>query len=237
MIPSPYKYLPLLLLFGLSWPGSVSLAAEPERTFRTMTVMRPVEGLKYELDGKACGVPIERGLSDPLPLPDGPLEIYRLLPPPPGSPPGREPERQVVAMVEIPPAASRAIIFFLKDRSGRVRARAYEDGYDVHGAGTMRIFNLSTMDSALNIGDQIYPVPSGKTGFAPYESGPILVKIAVRGGDQWSIAYRKGRIAYPELRAYAVLFDFEADPYLTYDAPTRPATIRVFTETVPEDFR
>ncbi|MGE9290430.1 MAG: hypothetical protein ACQKBT_05550 [Puniceicoccales bacterium] len=225
-----------VFLLGL-FHGALAQEAEAERTFRTLTAMMPIKGLKYEVDGVVRDLDIRNELSDPYPLPRRKLEIFCDLPlDPKRKAQGRDPERHILATVDVSSFTDQMILFFLKDSSGRVRVVSYEDDYDVHRAGTIRIFNLSSMNAALQVRDEVYPVGVGEITYAPYETGPILVKVAVQGPEKWSIAYRKGRIAYSQMRAYAVIFDYEKDPKLKDPISSGSATVRVFTEMVPNEF-
>ncbi|MGE9297283.1 MAG: hypothetical protein ACQKBV_13455 [Puniceicoccales bacterium] len=166
-------------------------------------------------------------------MPDGAFDIYHLIPPPPNSPPGTKPGRKVIARVDFPSSVRKALLVVTKKGHRQYSVYAFEDDFNGHGEGELKVVNISRMPAALNLFNENYLVNTGDSEIASFEDGQTLVKVAVHGGNDWRIAFSKGKIANPGVRAYVFVYDWERDPLLPTDIPPEPALVRFMTESAP----
>ncbi|MBC2604319.1 hypothetical protein [Puniceicoccus vermicola] len=226
-----YYFISIFFFFYQSGMLVVRAQDVASREFRVVTSASTItNSLKYDFAGEQKTIRVGRSLSSPFPLPDGDLEIYREV-----FVEGEdEPIREIVAEVQVPESLSNVILFVLKDGRGGYRVYPFDDDYDIHKSGYLRLFNMSHLSAAINLNKTVVVVDPGDFEVIPFSSGPTMVKVAIQGGRDWKIIFNRGSIARPGMRAYIFVFDFEKDTYYNVDIPPAPALVRMYSEKVPE---
>jgi hypothetical protein len=195
-----------------------------------------ISELKIDLGPKkTVNLTITSRLSRPVPMPvTGALTLYRELPVPPDSPPGTKPIKEVVATLNFEKSWSKAIVVIAQNpTTSAYQSIIFNDDEKTHPAGTLRLFNLSRMSTALSVNKAVETVPPGKAQLMTYSLGPNTIQIAVQRGSSWSLAFNKGRIARPNIRAHMFVFDYQPDPEVDDLGMPPPALVRFYTESAP----
>ena len=207
-----------------------------KREFRLLTTVGVINELKFDLTPKqAVSVRIDSRLSQELPIPaSGALVLYREIAPPPDSPPGTKPVKETVAKIHFPQDYSKVIVVISKNAAtSGYQSLIFDDSEKSHPSGMLRLFNLSGMSTALSINKAVETVPPGKAQLVTYPLGPNNIQLAVQRGSHWTIAFDKGRIARPNLRAHMFVFDYQKDPEIDDLGIPPPALVRFYTESAP----
>ncbi|WP_269523236.1 hypothetical protein [Coraliomargarita parva] len=208
-------------------------AQEQPRVFRVFTPVGSISNLRYDTKDESHALRIGSKLSEPIELPDGPLELYRLVPPPPDSPTDAKPVKVVVARVDLPIDVQRFILVVLAGEGFSYQVFPVKDDYGSHGAGQLRLINFSKMDAALAVNKEMYQIKSGASLTVPYGDGATTLKVAANKGGGWNMTFRKNRIAYANRRAYLLVFDYMVDPLMPPNSVPTPATVSFLGESVP----
>lgn len=217
---------------------SLAAAEPPPRVFRVVTTVGSIGELMFDRTSRdTVRLNIRSRLSRPIEIPSsGALDLYRELPPPPDSPAGTKPTKETVATLSFPASLTKAIVVIAQNGNGSgYRAVVFSDDIRDHPAGTLRVFNLSRMNSAVKINQSVGTIEAGNTKIMPYPPGPADIQLAVQRGAGWNVAFDKGRISHPNLRAHVFVFDYQKDPEIDDLGPPPPALVRFFTESVPQE--
>lgn len=236
----------LLALIVFCLPG-VSSAQNtntdgPPPTFRIISACGSYTGLMYDMKvgGKKITVPVtlNQSLSVPLPRPpNSTLELYRVAPPPPGSPPGATFSRAIMAKVDLSSYQSDFIIVTFPSSEARnapLHARIVPAASDSHVAGTLRLVNFSNAPAGVAIGETQHILQPGDSGLISCGAGRALLQVAVKKQDGWVSAFRGERRMAAQLRGYVFVFNYMVDPDYGADALPPPATVKTFFEASPE---
>ncbi len=228
-------FLCVALALAFAFVARLDAQTATARSFRVVTTVGAISDLKFDRGPRdTVSLLIRSTLSDPILLSGArTVELYREIPPPPGSPPDAQPTRQTVVTLVFPESMRRAIAVVAPTSPTTYGAMVFDDDHDTHPAGTLKVFNLSAMNAALKVGREVRSIPAGQTALAPYPPGKTLIQLAVQRGDSWPIAMDKGRISRPNLRAYLFVFNYRHDPSLHDEGPPPPALVRFHTESVP----
>lgn len=227
------------LLIGFVFHATVvaqNSAPVEKREFRLLTTVGVINELKFDLTPKqTVSVRIDSRLSRELPMPaSGALVLYREIAPPPDSPPGTKPTKETVARINFPQDCPKAIVVIAKNTAtSAYQSIVFDDTEKSHPSGMLRLFNLSGMSTALSINKAVETVTPGKAQLVPYPLGPNNIQLAVQRGSNWTIAFDKGRIARPNLRAHMFVFDYQKDPEVDDLGMPPPALVRFYTESAP----
>lgn len=187
------------LFLGLLSTGFIPTFAAPATdappaVFRLLTLV-PADDLFID-DARGAPRPITASanrFSAPVPVPKGGIiDLYRLVPAPtPAAPPVRE--SAIRTSVPATPGADTLIVLLPREGPpdpavlrGPLRALVIDASITAHPMGQMRVFNLSSREAALQLGDQTTPLPRARTTLVgiPEMARPWL-STAILGTDGW----------------------------------------------------
>ena len=213
----------LVLAFDL--PAQTPAADRPPPTFRIVSVVGDYGELHYRVSAKEPDRVINsnRALSGSLPMPTGSqLEIYRLIPPPPDSPPGTPPTKQVAIKANLNPSIPESIVVVLPitpEDPGTLFNTLGIVAPPEFRAGTCLIANFTSYpQAAVLLKDKVHTLDAGKTDLFAFTEGHILVRVAVPKGDGWAIASDDAWRLPTDYRGYILIFPYVKDP----DSPPLP---------------
>lgn len=234
------SHLFTLLLFCL---GAVAAHAEPAGpTFRIISAFGSYTGLFYDQTAgspkTAVAVNLNQGLSHRYPRPAGTkLELYRIVPPPPDSPAGTKPVRQVVVSATLPAGQPDCIVVTLPsslDPLAPLQSHVIPGDADSHKAGTVKVINFSNLNAAVAVDEANRLVGAGATSLFKVRPGCVLLQAAVQQGEGWASAFRGERLLAASLRGYVFIFDYRVDPDYGPVPQPPPAVVKTFFEVSPD---
>lgn len=205
------------LLAVLAFASALSAQAEkpePPVLFRTLALGESIEGVFYEVrPGKAVALSATRGgFSAAYESPaDGRVRIYREFPP---VPPETEPRRVPVAEAQLGKGGPWLLMLVTapdnrSGESGRIRAIAVDDSWDVHPVKTIRVINYLKKNAraGVKIGGAAEEVPSGKSHIFAYpdEREEAWVQVAVLEQEGWIMRASEPQATFPRTRSTLIL--------------------------------
>lgn len=207
------------------------------RTLRFITAVGHYSGLQLETSpGKSMTVSPGRTLSRAIPVPSGNrVTLFREIPPPPGSPPGAPPVREVLAQASIPAGLRRAIVVLTPSEAGRFAVAVIDDDLPAHAEGKARVFNFSAGPAAFAINADVHTVAARGEAIVDFPAAGNLLKVAVqaRSNSEWELVHQRERIAHPGTRLYVFVWDYLKEPEENPEPPYPPAIVRVVSERAP----
>lgn len=244
MISRPHVLASVLCAL-LTVAATVVLRAQPgpadpiPRTFRIMSYVGSYEELFYQTSAAKSSIrpiTISRTFSPPLPAPTGTtLEVFRWIPPPPNSPPGTQPTRQVALTATLDPNAPESLVIGRpltpENKKTNFQAQAIPLGDDYH-AGTCLLANLSGFPSAaISLRDSVHTLKDGATELAAFGKGHTLIKVAVtvQHGGGWALAGDDAWRLNAMYRGYIIVLPYMDDPdYPRPSIPRRRSSASIF---------
>ncbi|MDF3058518.1 MAG: hypothetical protein K0R17_2733 [Rariglobus sp.] len=216
--------------------GPVAPAVDESTTFRIMTTVGSATDLRFDPRPGTEPVPlmITRSPSKRYSRPPGDkLVLYRLLPVPPDAPAGTKPVKDIAAEIPLPAEQVALIIVVAPLPNEKLAAKVLTDDSKKHPAGALRIINLSDMPAMVALNETRHEAAPASSMIVPQGTGGILVQVAVANTGGWSLAFRKERLARPELHSYGFIFNYAPDPELGLDPTPPPAIVRIISEKAP----
>lgn len=196
----------------------------PAHTFRLISVDQVYDDLYYSHHGEAVRLfATPSAVSKPLAAPtEKTLKLFRQTPAPADAPAGTPPVRTVVAEIPYPADVSEALVVLAAAPVNAplpVVGIALADMPKLHTTGTARLINLSSLQAALGLNNDIAnAAPLATQSVVPFTPGVTQVKLAVQGknGGAWAPVVSSERNLIEGLRIYVVLVDapaqYEAAP-------------------------
>jgi len=211
-------------------------------TFRVISASGSYTNLFYDIVVAGKTRPMALNLNQALSAPQlwpakGQLLVYRLVPPPPGSPPEVKYTRQTIFNTTLPSDTSDCIVvtFPLSGNPlGPLLPRLVPASPATHKAGTVKVINFSTFDTAVGMDERSTSFKPGSFDVIPAGTGRVLFQVAVSKGNGWASAFRGERRLAPQVRGYIFVFNYMVDPDYGADATPPPATVKTFFEVSPE---
>lgn len=236
------KILPILALSAvLCLALARAQPVEQPATFRVISSVGSYGELFYDASiggkRKPVAITLNQSLSAPLAWPaKSPLEIYRLVPPPPGAPEGSKPTRQIVVSIPLPAENDPIVVTFptSDDRLAPLAAHIVPPTPDTHKAGTVKVINFSKFNTAVGMDARNDTLKPGGISVFPTGTGRVLFQVAVGKGNNWASAFRGERRLSPKVRGYVFVFNYVDDPDYGREPTPPPATVKTFFEVSPE---
>lgn len=181
--------------------------------FQTLALGRTVNGLFYELKGKA--VPIQANTTTLSNLyetnADRSVAIFRLVPQPdPQIPPKRVP----VATLKLGENHPYLLLFTGSSNPNDIVVRPIEDSWEIHPAGTFRVINHSRRGAAVRLGSENRVIASGESFvFATAGQGQDFdFKLASWEEGTWVLRAQAPQSIIPRTRATIIISDPAPSP-------------------------
>ncbi|MBC2603721.1 hypothetical protein [Puniceicoccus vermicola] len=212
-----------LFLLGLIFFGNTEINAQtsplkqPEASFRTLSLLAPINDLYYDYDDQKIPVRARTtSFSRTYPLPKkGTLDFYRLLPPKEGE---TEPQRVTVTEIDLDQKPGSLFVFMTESATNpnRIKTFVAQDSWESHPLETLLVFNLSERHTLvkLDTAGKVKLLGPGESATYPYpQSGAkqALLNVATQEGqNDWKLRIGGPQITLPGTRSTLVLVDEQA---------------------------
>jgi len=227
----------LLFLTQALMSQTPSSAEESKATFRTLSLIAPINDLLYDYEGEVIPVRARTSsFSSEYSLPkSGDLVFYRMLPPAEGE---AEPQRLTVAEIKLDKVTGSLFIFMTEPSKtpNQIKTFIAQDSWEAHPLETIQIFNLSERHTMVKLDTEgeVKLLGPGESAIYPYpESGSkqALLNVATREGDnEWELRIGGPQLTQQGTRSTLALVDEQA----TAERPlTEDLFIRKLIERAP----
>ncbi len=185
-------------------------------TFRLIAVNCSLSDVFYEPSsgGKAVPLTIRKSPTKDYPNPTTPsLEIFRLIPPPPNSPPGTKPTKEIVASAKLGENES-SLVILTQSGGDSFASFVVPDDAQTHPIGTLRVVNLSKHRIAVALDEDIVDLGGRTSKLMPIGTGKKVFKLrlAHNGAGDWDVFKNQSILFYPEVRSFAFIYDAPGSP-------------------------
>jgi len=183
----------------------------PTSTFRTLSLGTSISDIFYDYNSNP--VPISAGssaLSVPYKATVGePIELYQLIPPPPGS--SAAPKRESLASFTLEQEGPHLVLMHYRPGTKpALKIESLTDTWLEHPVGTIRVFNFSKRTAMVKVGDQVVTLSPGQsTVFNTTSQTQVWLQAAVNENSQWTLRASSPQLTLPNSRSTAVLIDKE----------------------------
>ena len=227
----------ILGLLSLTAVCAQAEPAEPPVVFRTLALVRALDGVFYE-DRPGHAIPLVAslsGFSAPYPCPaNGLVQIYREEPP---VPPETKPRRVPVAEARLGKGGPW-LLLIISSPAGRrppqVDLQVVDDSWTAHPVRTMRVLNYlkKRARAAVKIGGDTVELPAGGSYIFSYpgEAEESWVQVAVQEEDGWVLRSSEPKATFPQTRSTMVLSNAPPSPM---DPDPRGVMVNSLIDAVP----
>ena len=173
-----------------------------------------LDALYYENKGRKLEMSISIGtLSSSMPMPGGEgMKLYQKIQAPVEGATEMQTTYRDVGTVELV-SGSRAIVLLVipEDLSKeKISGRAFKDSEVVHPKETARVFNMSSRNAAIRVGDEALKLPVGEAGIIKWKArafNSVAYQVAMEGEKEgtWEIIQRAECAAHPEMRTFVFI--------------------------------
>ena len=206
--------LPLaLFLFAVT----TARAAPPAATFRLIAINCSLSEAFYEPASSKEPVPltVRKSPTQDYTRPTTPvLEIFRLIPPPPHSPPDTKPTKQIIARAKLPDTDSSSLVVLTPAGKDTFATLVVPDDAKTHPAGILRVVNLSKCRVGVALDDTITELDAKTSKLLPITPGKQVFKLrfAHNGTGAWDGFWDQSMLFTPEVRSFAFIYDAPGTP-------------------------
>lgn len=210
----------------------------PARSFRLLSVDQVYDDLYYARHGEpvrlfATPAAVSRPLAAPT---ERTLKLFRITPPPANAPAGTPATRTVVAEIAYPGDLAEGLVILAAAGEKAplpIVGVAVPDLPKLHIAGTARLINLSSLQAALGLNNDVASAaPQATQSVVAFSPGVTQVKLAVQGHNGgWAPVVSSQCNLIEGLRIYVVLVD--APPQYEAAPPARAIVIYEYRRPPP----